>query len=339
MTFENSSIPTNTESWFIALDILMILSTAFAVTLAMAFVVIIILDKPSHTIPLMLVAHSCLTEVMVGSVMFSMAVFMFHNDLNQIHYQDTYCISRGFMSYVVTILQNFSYLLQAFYRYHTVVYPNRILCQSWRFQAFLVSFIWILGFVCPIPFVMKNEIKYNVDNQICQMPLQLSFLTIYVSFCVYVVPISLIMLIYIKLIFYVQQMNKQVSTVNASLRLKRELKMVRRILILVISLTTLGLPYALFMVIAFFASPPKYHFRIAYIFVDVSLVFVVCAMFQFTDSVKTFIMRKIINRANTIFPTIAWMIRTAESRYENVFDVVFFLNLRVDRDDGGWIVI
>ena len=49
---------------------------------------------------------------------------------------------------------------------------------------------------------MKNEIKYNVDNQICQMPLQLSLLTIYVPFCVYVVPISLIMLIYVKLILF-----------------------------------------------------------------------------------------------------------------------------------------
>ena len=111
MKFEKSSIPTNTESWFIALDILRILSTAFAVTLAIAFVVIIILHKPSHTIPLMLIARSCLTEVMLASVMFSMAVFTFRNDLNQIQYQDTYCISRRFLSYVVTILQNFSYLL------------------------------------------------------------------------------------------------------------------------------------------------------------------------------------------------------------------------------------
>jgi 7 transmembrane receptor (rhodopsin family) len=304
MTFENSSIPTNTESWFIALDILMILSTAVAFTLAMAFLVIIVLDKPSYTIPLLLIAHSCLTEVMLAIVMFTMAVFTLHNDLKQIQYQDTYCVSRGYMSYVVTILQNFSYLLQAFYRYHTVVYPNRIFCRSWRFQAFLISLIWIFAFLCPVPFVMKNEIKYNVDNQICQMPLQLSILTIYLSFCIYVVPISLIMLIYVKLIVYVQRMNRQVTTVNKSRRLERELKMVRRIVILVISLTTLGFPYAVFMINAFFSSPPKYHFRIAFLFIDVSLVFVMCAMFQFTGSIKTFIKGKIINRANTIFPTI-----------------------------------
>ena len=81
--------------------------------------------------------------------------------------------------------------------------------------------------------------------------------------------------------------------------------MVRRIVILVGGVTTLGIPYTILILISFFISPPTYHFRIAYIFVDASLVFVMSAMFQLTEPVKTLIVRKVGERTNTIFPTVA----------------------------------
>jgi hypothetical protein len=51
---------------------------------------------------------------------------------------------------------------------------------------------------------------------------------------------------------------------------------------------------------SFFNSAPKYSFRIAYIFIDVSLALVMIVLFQNTDPVKTFVMKKIHWRSNTI---------------------------------------
>jgi hypothetical protein len=55
--------------------------------------------------------------------------------------------------------------------------------------------------------------------------------------------------------------------------------MVRRIVILVMDVATIGFPYALLVSISFFTSPPTYNFRIAYTFVDASLGFVMSVMF------------------------------------------------------------
>jgi predicted membrane protein len=99
-------------------------------------------------------------------------------------------------------------------------------------------------------------------------------------------------------------MSKHVTTANSLSRAQRELKMVRRIVILIIGLTTIGFPYALFVFISFFTSPPKYAFRIAYIFINVSSAFVMVALFQFTDPLKTSIMKKITRRRNTILPAV-----------------------------------
>jgi hypothetical protein len=304
MIFENNSTLIYIESWFIPLDILMIICTTFVVVFALIFLSIIILDKTCHTIPMMLIANSCLAEFIFGIVMFSMVLFTFENDLKQIEYQDSFCIFRGFIGYVVTVLQNYSYLLQAIYRYITVVYPNRLFWQSARIQAFLICFIWILGFLCPIPYVITGEIKYNVDNQICQMPLRLSFLSVYNALIVYMIPISLIIFIYFKLIRYIREMSKRVTPVNTLFHAQRELKMVRRIVILVIGIATIGFPYAIFLFVSYFTTPPKYHFRIAYIFVDVSLAFVMIAIFKFTEPLKISIMKKINGRVNMILPAI-----------------------------------
>lgn len=292
MVLENNSMVPRIETWFIPFDILMIFSTALAAVLAVTFLFTILFHKTWHTVSMMLIANSCLAEAIFAGVMFSMAVFTFHNDLKQIHYQDSFCIARGFMSYAATVLQNYSYLLQACYRYSTVVYPNRIFWQSAKLQTFLVGLTWLFGFACATLYAFEGDIKYDLDNQICQMELQPSLLTFYNAVSLYAFPIFLIMLIYMKLVLYVREMNKNVTPVNTSLRLKRELRMVRRIVILVGGITVLGFPYTLFCFISLFTAPPKYHFRIAYIFVDFSLVFVMIAIFQFTDSLKEFIMRK-----------------------------------------------
>jgi uncharacterized membrane protein len=100
-------------------------------------------------------------------------------------------------------------------------------------------------------------------------------------------------------------MSKHVTPVNTLFRAKRELKMVRRIVILVVGIVTIGFPYATFVFMSFFTCPSKYYFRIAYIFVDVSLAFVLIALFQFTEQLKISIKKAISRRTNAILPSIA----------------------------------
>jgi len=161
-----------------------------------------------------------------------------------------------------------------------------------------------LAFLCPIPYIITGEIKYIVDNQICQMPLGFSLLSVYNALILYIIPISLMVFIYFKLVRYVQEMSKHIIPVNRLFHAQRELKMVRRIVILVVGLVTIGLPYAIFVFVSYFTSPPKYHFRIAYIFVDVSLAFVMIALFKFTEPLKTSIMKIINGRVNVVLPMI-----------------------------------
>ena len=286
-----NSTTTNVESWFIPLDIIMIGCTISSIILFIVFLLIIFLDKTCHTVPMLLLANSFTTGLICASTMLSLSIFMLHNDIKQIVYQDSFCIFRGYMSAVSGAVGFYSFVLQAVYRYISVIYLNRLSWRSFRFQMSLIFFTWIFAFLYPIGFLFTNEIIYNIDNQICMFPLSLSFSIIYTEFLIYVLPISMIIFIYLKLILYVKRMNKRITPANTLVRAQRELKMVRRTVVLMMILFIVCLPYVIFILLSFFKSAPKYHFRIAYLFIDISILLTGIVLFQFNEPLKTFLIK------------------------------------------------
>ncbi|CAF1430150.1 unnamed protein product [Adineta steineri] len=167
---------------------------------------------------------------------------------------------------------------------------------------FLICSTWICGIIYPIPLILTNQIQYHVNDQTCQMPLIFSFITIFNVTYAYLLPMGSIILLYWKMVRYVHEISQRVLPVNTVLRAQRDLKMIRRIVMLVSILVALGLPYTIFVFMSFFTTPPKYSFRIAFIFVDVSLASVMIVLFQFTEPLKTSIMKMIRTRPIIIVP-------------------------------------
>jgi hypothetical protein len=117
---------TAVEFWFIPLDILSIIFTIVIIILATLFLMIILLDITCWAVAMMLVANSCLSQLILASNLLSVAVFTLKNDLKQIQYQDSLCIFRGFLYSVLAASYIYSYFLQSIYRYFTVVYPAHL---------------------------------------------------------------------------------------------------------------------------------------------------------------------------------------------------------------------
>ena len=290
------------QSWFVPFDILMILSTTFTIIANIIFISIIILDRTCHTVPMMLTANTCLSLLVFGSIRMSMSVFVLYSDLQPIYYQYSSCKLLGYMVYVAYAVQNYSFFQQAFYRYMVVVYPTRFFWQSTKIHCLMICFTWVFAFVCCLPYILADEIEYNIPNYICQLRFGLSFFILYCMFTIYIVPMLAIMTIYLKLVRHVREMSQHVSSTNTLIRAQRELKIFRRTVIFVHGLIIIGLPYALFIFISFFTSPPKYHFRISYAFGDVLLPFLMIVLFVFTEPVKASVKKKINGRMNLVLP-------------------------------------
>ena len=97
-----------------------------------------------------------------------------------------------------------------------------------------------------------------------------------------------------------KEMSNRVTPANTQHRAQRDFQMLRRTTILIMILFISGFPLSAFIFLSFADRAPNYHFRIAYVFLNGSMLLVMIALYQFTDSLQT-AMKKLINlRPNTI---------------------------------------
>lgn len=296
----NSTETITVQSWFIPTDILMIICTTLVIILSVYFLLTIMFNKTCHTISTMLIANTCLTELVLACDLLAMGVFALQNDLKGIEYEDSLCVFRSYLSYVANALQNYSYLLLAIYRYLTISYPLRLFWQTVRTQLVLIAISWILAFMFPFPYLLTGDIRYDVENQMCQVPLRFSFPIVYGSLCVYIIPLTMILVLYVKLVRYVKGMNRRVVPANTLVRARRDLNILRRTVIFVLSVSTIDFPYTVIIFLTYFNRAPIHHFRIGYISTNVSMLFLMIGLFFMTDSLKIAIMKKIKRQPNMV---------------------------------------
>ncbi|CAF0964996.1 unnamed protein product [Adineta ricciae] len=292
------------EFWHIPLDIFNIVCLILVIVLSLLFLSIIIFDKTCHTVPMLFVANSCVIGVLHASNMFWISILRLQNDLQTTQHQDRSCIFQAYLRYAFCAIVICSFLLQAVYRYLIVFYPKHVTWLSLRSQFLLIVLTWLYGLTFPMAFMFNGDIGYIADIDVCDVPLRLSFALIFLSLCVYSIPLSLVMFIYLKLIRYVKMMNQRVTPANVLFRIQRELKMIRQIVITITVLVPICIPYTIFFILSFFTALPVYYFRILFTFAVGSFLFTMLTVFKFTDPLKLSMMKKLNIRSKILIPTV-----------------------------------
>jgi len=289
------------ELWFIPIDIVMIITTTLSIVLGLIFLFIAITHKVCWSVSMVLICNSCLIQVILSCVLLSMGIFEFQHDSKKDTENISFCVITGFLLYATEAMQNYSYLLTAIYRYISVVYPAKIFWKSAKFQVCLIIGQWVFCIVFSLPLLLTGQIIYNIDNQICQIPLSLSVPIMYSILILYLIPNLGIVAIYVKLARYVHHISTRTAVPNTLFHARRELRLVQRTFTLTSTVIALGIPYMIFVLISFVTTPPKYHFRIAFIFIDLSLLVIMIMTYYFTQQINE-IIRKIFPKPNAIEP-------------------------------------
>jgi hypothetical protein len=301
----SNSTPIAVESWFIPFNLLTIFCLILTIILDFLFISIIILDKTCHTVSMILIANTYFTQLLAAINLLSMSIFAIQNDVQHSQYYDSLCIFRGYVSPSSCGMIIYSFLLQAIHRYTTAVYPTRLFWQSKRTHIILICASWIFCLLYPLAFLFTSIITYNIDNQLCEVQLGVNYAIILTAVCAYMVPISILMYLYLRLMLYVKAMSNRVTVANTLSRAQRELKMMQQTVMFLSVLLILGMPYLIFVLMSLFTTPPKYSFRIAYFSLEVSFPLLVITVFYFTDSLKTSMKKILPRRTNIVVATAA----------------------------------
>ncbi|CAF1113119.1 unnamed protein product [Didymodactylos carnosus] len=226
--------------------------------------------------------------------MLAVAGYLYYSDIHQLTVPTPLCAFRGYFGYTTVAAQNWSYLILAVHRYICVVHHQKRQQTSYRLHICFIAIQWIYCILFPLPLLLiPTQIQYNPSNQMCQVPIFHSPQMMYLAVCIYLTPVTSIIIIYILLVKYVnkisrQQQQQQCQPTHITLfQARRQLSMLKRIILLTIFLLTCCGPYMAFVLIGFRGTDPyEYHFRIAYIFLDSSVVFVMIAIVYSTNNIR-----------------------------------------------------
>jgi hypothetical protein len=108
-----------------------------------------------------------------------------------------------------------------------------------------------------------------------------------------------------KLVRFVRGMSQHVTSANTLHRAQRDLKVVRRIVILTQIIIISGTPITTFIFLSFANRAPKYHFRIGLIFIYAAILAAMIMFYQVTDSLKISLKKFLTGRPNTLIPSVA----------------------------------
>jgi hypothetical protein len=235
--------------------------------------------------PTLLACNTCLATFLFASSNLAIAVYMYVWDQQIIVTADLLCPIRAYLHYSTTALMFYSYILQAVQRYCQIKGINIINTRTR--QLLLVIIQWIFAFTFDLPILLTGHLNKLLSDNMCFLPTYEAGLTIYTAGLMFGTPNIVVTVLYRSLVSHVRT-TTSTTTVISQRKMNRDLTMVRRIVLLVSLLIFCGLPFCIFVVIAWIDSSrlPFYHLHVAFITLNASLPIMLASLLWITPDLR-----------------------------------------------------
>ncbi|CAF0973544.1 unnamed protein product [Rotaria sordida] len=242
-TNEDSAI-SNIKSYYIICS----LSAGFgliSIIMSMAIIIIIRRSKPRlHTVRHLLMCNTCIASIVyciVQTINYSFLIFLPWET------GDIGCQWRGYFGYMTISAATYSYLVQAtsrlFFARFSTKYPWLL---TFKTHYYLILIHWIAVLIIPLSSVITKDIRFR-PGLLCWVPLKYTIHVAYTVFGYYFVPIASIMIIYIYIYKRIKNERKRAKSILHTVNEKRDLEVLRNIVILLFIYITGGVSTMLFL--------------------------------------------------------------------------------------------
>ncbi|UJR19874.1 hypothetical protein I4U23_023007 [Adineta vaga] len=222
----------------------------------------------------------------------------------------TKCQFQGFLIYERFGCCYLSFVLQAIYRLTRVLYPKRIFFQSFTFNLICIVLQWIMCFLFLLPSYIWRELFYSFYelDYYCGIRYEKFFDLWYVVLNIYVLPLTYMTIIYIRLMYFIRHTNLQLLQTHQGQRARRDYIITRRILITMSTLALAGLPNVCLAFIAYFnpnVSGDYYMYRIQWMVPGITMLTLSIVLVFITPKLKQIIM-KLRCQKNPVVPDLGY---------------------------------
>jgi hypothetical protein len=262
-------------------------SLSFLICITMIILISIRIRPLKSNVAILLTCNTYFNALLVSSIMLLMYSYNLRGNLDSsVSYGGRWCQIRTYFAHVCFCALYYSFVLQATFRLFRIVFYRRRILQSFGVLILAIILQWILSFLFILPNILLDDFQYLPLEYNCWIAFQNIRGLVMVTLSIYNNPLSIIVTIYTQIIRYTRRnAQSQRGRQNAN---KRDLTILKRIVILVFIIVGIGLPTAgivLVYIITHHVIPYAYHIQglsISFgVFVaSVSLVFVTPQMQQ-----------------------------------------------------------
>ncbi|CAF3352289.1 unnamed protein product [Rotaria sp. Silwood1] len=217
-----------------------------AVIISITLLILVRRTKPRlHTIRHLLMCNTCVASILYCIIQTNNFIFLFF--LPSVT-SDISCQWRAYFAYLTISAIAYSYLIQAISRLFISTFSTKYQqLITFKTHYILIIIQWFTVIIIPLPAVITKDIYYRA-NQLCWVPMTNIVHTSYSYIAYYAIPALSICIIYIFIYYQVKQAKKGARPL---LRLihgeKRDLQLLRNILILLSIYLMGGIPFLLFV--------------------------------------------------------------------------------------------
>ncbi|CAF0908352.1 unnamed protein product [Adineta steineri] len=232
--------------------------------------------------------------------------------LYEYDFNSSWCTSLGYLAPILIGGIYWAFVNQAFFRLCRVVYPNIKWLQSYRLFIILPFIELMLSCILMSLVLFVHDVVYLPKDYYCFVPFTNVYSMLWLVFNGYGNQIGVLLFIYIRItIFLRRQANTQTLIVKQ--RQERDFLIIRRILIVVGVLISLGIPAMGFLMMAFITHEEhSLTFPIFWFFISISMISICISTIIFTPQLKKIIMR--IIQHNRVIPLNGSVIRSIQTR-------------------------
>jgi hypothetical protein len=228
--------------------VLVFCSSSCLVSLITLILIFIRVRPLLSSVPVLLTCNTYITVAGSSFMTLLIMIYSMYTELNpSVLFDDYYCQIRSYVNYVFISGFYYSCALQAVFRLCRVVFPKYKILQSRPVFIMVIIMQWLIASFYILAYLLSKDFEYQPDIGSCWLSFKnIRALSIAMAF-VYGSPLIVMGLVYAFIIRYVRQtIQTQQRRQNAN---KRDLLIVKRIIILVLIAMGIGIPTAFLLII------------------------------------------------------------------------------------------
>ncbi len=178
------------------------------------------------------------------------------------NFDSWWCHVHAYILHVGVCSIYYSYLLQAFFRFFRVVLYQYRRLQSFQCMLGFILIEWLISFLWMMLILFLNDFEYISQNYYCQISFSDFRGLLTAVSVIYFGPTFTSVIIYIYIMYHLKHMTTSRIQQNRTRSNQRDLIVLRRIIILIVSVLFLSLPILIIWLLYLFTdylNPLSYH--------------------------------------------------------------------------------